>query len=112
MGFAILARNLRGTQGEIDLIAADESVIAFVEVKTTRLKSRGISAGVHHGAAPAPLERLSAGQRHRLRALALAWLRGGSTGRRRADTVRFDAIGVVIDASGELIALEHVENAW
>ncbi|HEX4436873.1 MAG TPA: YraN family protein [Solirubrobacteraceae bacterium] len=107
LGFTILARNLRSAQGEIDLIAADESVIAFVEVKTTRLKSRGAN-----GMTQAPLERLSARQRHRLRGLALDWLRERAAGCPRAETIRFDAIGVVIDARGELLALEHVENAW
>jgi putative endonuclease len=107
-----LARNLRSAQGEIDLIAADQSVIAFVEVKTTRLKSRGIGRAGRLGASPAPLERLSAGQRHRLRGLALNWLGDRANGRPRAETIRFDAIGVVIDADGDLLALEHVENAW
>jgi putative endonuclease len=113
LGFAILARNLRSAQGEIDLIAADASAIAFVEVKATRLSSRGAGgAAAHLDAPPAPLERLSARQRHRLRGLALAWLRDRSTGRPPAETIRFDAIGVVIDAGGRLLALEHVENAW
>jgi putative endonuclease len=109
LGYSILARNLRGAHGEIDLIAADESAIAFVEVKTTRLKAHGARQAP---IAPAPLERLSARQRHRLRGLALSWLRERAPGSPRADTVRFDAIGVVIDAGGKLLALEHVENAW
>lgn len=112
LGLTILARNLRSSQGEIDLIAGDESAIAFVEVKTTRLRSRGARAAQAIGAAPAPLERLSPRQRHRLRGLALNWLRERSAGSPRAETVRFDAIGVVIDTDGELLALEHVENAW
>jgi putative endonuclease len=111
LGFAILARNLRSAQGEIDLIAADESVIAFVEVKTTMLKSSG-AGGAPARTMPAPLERLGRRQRHRLRGLALNWLRDRAAGCHRAETVRFDAIGVVIDANGELLALEHVENAW
>lgn len=112
LGFAILARNLRSAQGEIDLIAADESAIAFVEVKTTRLKARGIGRSAGLGVSPAPLERLGSAQRYRLRGLALAWLRDRSTERPPAETIRFDAIGVVIDADGGLLALEHVENAW
>jgi putative endonuclease len=112
LGFAILARNLRSAQGEIDLIAADVKVIAFVEVKTTRLKPGGVNGAAPLGVSPAPLERLSARQRHRLRGLALSWLRERAAGCPRAETVRFDAIGVVIEAGGELRALEHVENAW
>jgi putative endonuclease len=112
LGFSILARNLRNAQGEIDLIAADESVIAFVEVKTTRLKLRGFDGAGRVGVSTAPLERLSTRQRHRLRGLALSWLRESAAGRPRAETVRFDAIGVVIDTGGELLALEHIEDAW
>jgi len=32
--------------------------------------------------------------------------------RPRASGVRFDAIGVTIDARGRLVALEHLENAF
>lgn len=100
-GFQILDRNVRGRYGEIDLVASDGTVLAFVEVKTTR------------GArAVAPLERLGAAQRARVRRLALSWMRSRPRGAPRPPEVRFDAIGVVLDAQGRLLALEHLEGAW
>ena len=103
LGYRILARNVRGPGGEIDLIAHDGRVIAFVEVKCTR--GRSARAGE-------PLERLSIAQRRRLRALAAAWLRDRSAPQPFARELRFDAIGVRLDCEGRLLALDHLEAAW
>jgi putative endonuclease len=107
-GFAVIERNARTPRGEIDLIAFDGSTIVFAEVKTRRI---GLSQ-----CAPrddqAPLAGLGARQRARLRRLAAAWLSDEQRSRPFAETVRFDAIGVVIDAGGRLRRIEHVENAW
>ncbi len=100
-GFQILDRNVRARYGEIDLVACDGSVLAFVEVKTTR--------GAR--AAP-PLERIGGAQRARVRRLALSWMLNRPRGAPRPPEVRFDAIGVVLDAQGRLLALEHLEGAW
>jgi putative endonuclease len=104
-GFAIVDRNARTRHGEIDLIAFDGAVLAFVEVKTRRASSRPGAA------APVPLEGLRPAQRARLRRLAAAWLAGRSTPIRARD-LRFDAIGVLVDAQGRLQRLDHVEGAW
>jgi putative endonuclease len=104
LGFAILDRNVHGRGGEIDLIACDGRVLAFVEVKTT-LSDRARRP-------EPPLERLGAGQRARLRRLALSWLLRRNGSRPRAPGLRFDAIGVVVNRDGGLLALEHVEAAW
>ncbi len=83
------------------------ATLVFVEVKTRRVGARQ--------AAPRedqlPLAGLGARQRARLRRLALAWLRE-TAARPRAATIRFDAIGVVIDAHERLRRLDHVEDAW
>ena len=34
------------------------------------------------------------------------------TDRPYADTIRFDAIGVTLDAGGRLVSLEHLEGAF
>ncbi|HEY4996841.1 MAG TPA: YraN family protein [Solirubrobacteraceae bacterium] len=100
-GFDVIARNVRTRFGEIDLIARDGEVLAFIEVKTRRGRAGGLS----------PLEGLHARQRTRLRRLAAAWL-AATAPRAGARTIRFDAIGVTIDARGRLVRLEHLEGAW
>ena len=102
-GLSVIARNVRSRGGEIDLIAFDGSTLVFTEVKCAR---------VHPGRpSPVPLARLGAAQRLRLRRLAVRWL-SETPARPRARTIRFDAIGVLIDGHGRLLALEHVEGAW
>jgi hypothetical protein len=51
-------------------------------------------------------------QRARLRRLAAAWLRQRGRSLPFAETIRFDAIGVLLDADGAVAHLEHVEGAW
>jgi putative endonuclease len=40
-GYTILTRNYRAERGEIDIIARDDTTLAFVEVKTSRSSSFG-----------------------------------------------------------------------
>jgi putative endonuclease len=108
LGFAALARNVRTRHGEIDLIVLDGETIVFVEVKTRRVSAR--SAGGENSVEP--LEALRPRQRARLRRLALAWLSDADTSRPRARTLRFDAVGVLLDDRGRLLRLEHLEAAW
>ncbi len=110
LGCAILARNVRTATGEIDLIAFDarHSALVFVEVKTRR-----VPAGARRVRPDQePLQRLRAPQRARLRRLACAWLSEPTRRRPSARTIRFDAIGVILDARGRLLRLDHVEGAW
>jgi putative endonuclease len=98
-GFLIVARNHRTRWGEIDLIAVDDRRIVFCEVKTRR---RGSGT---------PFEGLREAQCRRLRRMAAAWLQEHADRPRRPE-LRFDAIGVTIDARGRLVALEHLEGAF
>jgi putative endonuclease len=108
LGFSALERNLRTRHGEIDLIAFDGHTLVFAEVK-----SRLVGAGqVGIRSDQDPLGGLGARQRIRLRRLAAAWLREDRRVRPLADTIRFDAIGVVLDTDGRLRRLEHIEAAW
>jgi putative endonuclease len=59
-----------------------------------------------------PLEGLGAGQRRRLRRLARAWLADEARQRPFAEAIRFDAIGVELDAGGQLRRIEQIEDAW
>ena len=111
-GLVVVASNVRTAAGEIDLIATDGSTLAFVEVKTTRRATVPGTRTAAAQAAAAALERLGPRQRRRLRGLALDWLRSQPHAGREAAELRFDAIGVVLDSAGRLLALEHLEGAW
>jgi putative endonuclease len=99
-GWVILARNYRFGRREIDLVARQGDLLAFVEVKTragsgygvpqesiTRLKRREVEAVAAHFV-----------QRHGLERL----------------TIRFDAVGIVVRRrpGGTEVAIEHLEDAW
>jgi putative endonuclease len=107
-GYSVLERNARTRYGEIDLVVRNRRALVFVEVKTRGI---GRSQGAP-GEDQAPLAGLGMRQRARLRRLAAAWLADGQRSRPFAETVRFDAIGVVLDADGRLREVEHLENAW
>jgi len=114
LGFSTLARNVRTREGEIDLIAFDERTrtLVFAEVKTRAAGAGRVRPDQQ------PLSALRARQRRRLRRLARAWLaRPPDQGRGRerrpsARTIRFDAVGVLLDRRGRLLRLDHIEGAW
>ena len=101
LGYAPVARNHRTRFGEIDLIVFDGRTLVFVEVKTRR-------AG---GSGPVPWEALHARKQAQVRRMAAAWL-AEVQDRPRSTELRFDAIGVVIDARGALVRLDHLEDAF
>jgi putative endonuclease len=113
LGYRVLARNARTRHGEIDLVAFDGATLVFAEVKT-RTVSRSVRElpSLHE-----PLAGLRVRQRVRVRALALAWLssersRGSGPARPVAREIRFDAVGVILDADGAILRLDHLEGAW
>jgi putative endonuclease len=108
MGFVVVARNVRTRYGEIDLIAFDGQVLAFAEVKTRRASNRRRGLCPHEQ----PLAWLKLSQRTRLRKLACAWLYENTHARPKAHTIRFDAVGVIVDGSDRLLRLDHIEGAW
>ena len=107
-GYSVLDRNARTRYGEIDLVVHRRHALVFVEVKTRRI---GRSQSTPRDD-QAPLTGIGTRQRARLRRLAAAWLADEQRSRPFAETVRFDAIGVVIDAGGRQRRIEHVESAW
>lgn len=108
LGFSTLARNVRTRHGEIDLIVFDGATLAFVEVKARRAGSPGRAIRPDQE----PVAWLRPRQRARIRRLASAWLSDRRHTRPTAHTIRFDAIGVLVDARGRLLRLDHVEAAW
>lgn len=99
LGYRVIERNHRTRFGEIDLIAVDGETLVFCEVK-----SRRAGGG-------SPWEGLHPRKRGQVRRMARSWLaeRGD---RPHLPTVRFDAIGVVVDGRRRLVALEHLEGAF
>lgn len=100
-GYDVVALNARTRWGEIDVIAHGKGALVFVEVKTRR-------AGGNAGTALEAIDRRKVRQ---VRKLAASWL-SDTPGRPRAEELRFDAIGVTVGASGELVALDHLEGAF
>jgi len=98
LGFTVVARNHRTRRGEIDLIVYDGQTIAFVEVKTR-------CSGPGH-----PFDAIHPGKQRRIRRLAREWL--ASAPGVRARYLRFDAVGIVLDARGRLLRLDHLEAAF
>ncbi len=105
LGHEILDRNFRTPYGELDIVSSTGACLVFCEVKTR-------TAGGRSGPATA-LEAVGPAKRRRLRLMAREWfrLRGGGH-ERGSGSVRFDAIGVVLDARRKLVALDHVEDAF
>lgn len=105
-GMRIVARNVRtsSVRGEIDLIALDGRALVFVEVKALRTSSR---AGPER-----PAMAVGHRKRHKLRALALAWLReqDGSVPPHR--TLRFDVVGLRVGPGGQVTEWEHLLGAF
>ena len=105
-GLRIVARNVRTTsvRGEIDLIALDGRTLVFVEVKALRATSR---AGPER-----PAMAVGHRKRHKLRSLALAWLRGhdGSVPPHRG--LRFDVVGLRLDSHGRVTEWQHLRGAF
>lgn len=95
LGFAVLARNWRCREGEIDLVVADGSVVVVVEVKTRRGDAFG------H-----PFEAIDARKRHRLWRLAMAWA-GAHRDQLQGRRLRIDAVGL-IGGDAATASLEHL----
>lgn len=96
-GYALLDRNWRCRDGEIDIVARRGSVVALCEVKTR--------SGSLFGA---PAEAVTAVKQRRLRVLALRWLAAHPSG--GAD-VRFDVASVTIGPDG-LPRVDVIEQAF
>ena len=101
-GMRVIDRNWRCSAGEVDAILRDGEVIVFAEVKTRRA-----------GRWSDPFEQLHPAKQRRVRGAARAWLASRDRATiGSAPELRFDAIGVTIDARGQLLALEHLEGAF
>ena len=99
LGYEIVARNHRTRFGEIDLVVADGRRLVFCEVKSRRAGSGS------------PFDSLTEAKRTQVRSMARAYL-ATVRDRPRLAEIRFDAVGVTIDALGRLVRLDHLEAAF
>ena len=96
-GMTVVCRNWRCRYGELDLIARDDDVTVFVEVKTRTGRRFGM-----------PAEAVTFAKQCRIRRLAAIWL---SEQEGPWVRVRFDVIAVVIERGGEP-TLEHLRGVF
>ena len=95
-GLAVIERNFRCRDGEIDIVARRGRLLVFCEVKTRRSDRWGL-----------PAEAVNGVKRARLRRLAAEWMRARRPG---AVDVRFDVVSV-LERDGKLVA-HHIPDAF
>ncbi|WP_346657572.1 YraN family protein [Paenibacillus sp. YPG26] len=99
-GYRILHRNWRCRTGEIDVIAEQNHVIIFVEVRSRSSRSSA------YGTA---MESVTPRKVNQVRSTAAVYLHS----RHCSDSpVRFDVVAVQLGPDGQVESLEHVENAF
>lgn len=96
-GYVILERNYRCAAGEIDLVAREDGMLVFVEVRTRSDDAFG-----------SPLESVGFLKQRRLREVARYYLKER---RPRYEGIRFDVVGIVLK-EGEEARIEIVPHAF
>jgi putative endonuclease len=96
-GFSILQANYRRREGEIDIIARDEDMVAFVEVRTKRSLEFG-----------SPEESITPGKMEKLRTLAARYCQEHPE---LPPSWRIDVVAVDLDKSNKPVRIELIENA-
>ena len=97
-GYAILVRNWRRPEGELDLVIGKEGLCVFVEVRSRTGTERG------H-----PLETIDARKRARVRRAARMYI---EEARPVAAVFRFDVVGVTFPLDDGPPELVHIEDAF
>ncbi len=95
-GYRVLARNWRTVEGELDIVAERDGVLAFVEVRARRGQAMGTAA-----------ESITPRKRRRLLRAALAYLQ--ETGATLEP--RLDVILLQLTPGGRILSLEHLPGA-
>ena len=96
-GYRILATKFRCREGEVDIVAERDGVVAFVEVKTRRGDAMG-----------AAVEAIDARKAARLLLAADAY---GLDRPGLPEDRRIDLIAIDLDARGKVLSVEHIESA-
>jgi putative endonuclease len=96
-GYLILERNYRYERGEIDIIAKDEDILVFIEVKTRENLEYGY-----------PEESVTKGKQKQIRKVAEAYLWEKDI---KGQECRLDVISILFEGKGKPI-INHIENAF
>ena len=97
-GYIILEHSYKTRLGEIDLIAKDNQTLVFCEVKTRASLKRG------H-----PLEAVNSHKQKQISKVALQYLKQHKLFK---NTVRFDAIGLIMDEELNVLECKHIMHAF
>ena len=97
LGWSIVARNVRFSRKEVDLVIRRGDLVVFVEVKGRRGKAYG-----------APSEAVTWKKRREIESVARWWVRRHGSPELR---YRFDVIGIRPDRHARL-TVDHLEDAW
>lgn len=95
LGWQVVERNWRCPLGELDVVADEDGLVVFCEVKTRRSTRFGT-----------PLEAVDGPKARRLRRLAWAWLDAHD---RRGHAFRIDVLGVLFRRDGPP-QIQHVQG--
>ncbi len=95
-GYKVIERNFRGKNGEIDIIALEQNVLVFIEVKTRTSSQFGT-----------PFEAIT---HWKLEALIRTAQFYKAFHQNVPNQMRIDAIAVVLDSIDEVESIEHREN--
>jgi putative endonuclease len=99
----IVERNARTRFGELDLVALDGDALVFLEVKAGR---EDADFGPER-----PVLAIGPRKQRQVRRLATAWMAERRQNPRYSE-IRFDAVGVTFDSSGQVTDYEHIEGAF
>jgi putative endonuclease len=107
----IVDHNVRWREGELDLIAIDGNTLVVAEVKTLVARAGNGTTSF------SPFESIDRRKQNQIRMLTRRWL--VDEVRRRSDSrelrfsdLRFDAFAVTLSRSREVLAIEHLEDAF
>ncbi len=96
-GYRLLATKFRVREGEVDLVAERDGVVAFVEVKTRRGSAMGSAVEAIDG-----------------RKAARLLLAADAFGQQHPDLPpgrRIDLVAIELDRRGRVVSVEHIESA-
>lgn len=96
-GMQIVERNFRTRAGEIDIIARQNGVVIFVEVRARRI-----------GGLVDPLESITPTKRSRL----LKAIRFFVATRHVTSDCRVDVVAILWDRAGRIVQVDHIEDAF